>query len=285
MPEPRSSYARKKPTLSLVLVGLLLIVVATAGYPLFVSWSRYQEQYRDIIAIRKGRGRPTVFEFRTTEKNDLKIPRWSPFSEQLAARVKRVNVRLTPKDTLPIQKLSKFKHLEELEVTLESRAARVELPAGLTDLTAITELTLVGDEIGDISRLSRLTNLRELTLVSAAMPEVPDLTDLPTLKRVELVADVLNPDDWANKLPPIERLFLLCNRLENIGAITRLQSLDLLVITGDGEEIAPLTKMSSLKQLTLHDRTVASTVVNQIPGIQRLCAHELRASESQIAVQ
>ncbi|MEO1618223.1 MAG: hypothetical protein AAFV88_20380 [Planctomycetota bacterium] len=270
MSEPKSSDARKTPTVALVLVGLLLIAVAAAGYPLILSWSRYQEQFRDIIAIRKGRGRPTVFEFRTTEKNHLKIPEWSPFGEQLAPRVKRINVRLRPEDSLPIQKLSKFKHLDELEITVASKAARLELPAGLTDLTATTELTLVGDKIGDLAGLSELTNLKELTLIAAAMPEVPDLTDLPSLERVELVADVLNPDDWAHNLPSLERLDLLCNRLENIGAITRLQSLDQLVVTGVGKDFAPLTQMSTLKRLTLHDATVTSTVANQISGIQRL---------------
>ena len=202
----------------MALVGLLLLLVAMPGYHMFESWRRYQQQRQDIITIRKGRKHPTRFEFQGPRNERYKIPAWRPFAEELDARVKRIRVHLTPNDKVQFEKLSHFNHLEELELTIET-PFRLELPAELTDLSSVTELTLAGDELGDLSRVTALTKLTSLTLVAPNMPEMPDLTGLNSLKRVELVADRLSPADWAHKLPPLESLLLLSNQVGDLTSI------------------------------------------------------------------
>ena len=262
----RNSWRR---FLVMALAGLLLFFVAMPSYHMFDSWSRYQQQRRDIIAIRKGRKHPTLFEFQRARKERYKIPAWRPFGEELATRVKRIRVHLTPNDKLQFEKLSHFKHLQELEITIES-PFRLELPTELADLSSVTELTLVGNELGDLSQVTELTKLKSLTLVAPRMPDMPDLTRLTSLARVKFVADRLRPADWAHKLPSLKTLLLLSNQVDDLSSITHMENLDLVTITGQNQDLAPLARIASLRQLTLHDVSVNSRVINRIPGLQKL---------------
>lgn len=253
----------------MALVGLLLLLAAMPGYHMFAGWRRYQQQRLDIITIRKGGKYPTRFEFQGPRKERYKIPTYRPFAEDLSKRVQRIRVHVSPEDKVRLEKLSHFKHVQELELTIES-PFRLELPAELTELSNVTELTLVGNGFGDLSAVATLTKLKSLNLVAPKMPGIPDLTHLHSLKRVQLVADRLSPADWAHNLPPLERLVLLSNHLDDVTSLAHMQKLDLLTITGESHNLAPLTRMASLRQLTVHDASVNSEVVNRIPGLQKL---------------
>ena len=150
------------------------------------------------------------------------------------------------------------------------------LPSELGNLTNLTELSLWGNGITDISSLSGLTNLTDLNLRETRVTDISSLSDLTNLTDLNLretrVTDISSLSDLTN-LTVLNLSETRVTDFSSLAGLTNLKSLDLKEIRGSltsgAEQRSPLD-LSSLAGLT--SLTQLNLSLNKISDLSPLAS-------------
>ena len=115
-------------------------------------------------------------------------------------------------------------------------------------LTALTDLNLSGNSIGDISVLADLTTLTTLYLAGTAISDISDLQNLTPLKTLYLTANSITDISVLGKLTALTELSLGENSVGDISALENLTQLKTLIL--DSTSISDISALENLTQLT-----------------------------------
>jgi len=127
-----------------------------------------------------------------------------------------------------------------------------ELAEALRELTHLTELVLINNQLTDISALRELTNLTKLYLSANQLTDIAALRELTHLTQLDLYNNQLTDIAALRELTHLTQLCLSDNQLTDIAALRELTNLtQLYLIYNKLTDIAALRELTNLTQLYL----------------------------------
>ena len=158
-------------------------------------------------------------------------------------------------DLKPLAALKKMTRLEISQVAASDFSP-------LADLTQLTSVSVSADAMTNLDWMKNLTALNSVTINGKAITDISGLPSLPALTRMHL-GGAANPD-----LSPIA------------AAAPNLTDLDLNYITSD--DLAPLTKLSKLKNLSLYGAHVKDfTPLSEIATLRKVMYYAVEGADWQ----
>ena len=123
----------------------------------------------------------------------------------------------------------------------------------LADLTNLEHLGLSSNDISDISPLADLTNLETLWLSSNDISDISPLADLTNLENLELAFNDISDISPLASLTNLKFLHLGLNPISNISALSELTGLTSLSFFGNDSvlDFSPLSKLTNTRWLDL----------------------------------
>ena len=143
-------------------------------------------------------------------------------------------------------------------VTLDASGRRIADLAGIGSLTALEELNLAGNALGDVRALAALPNLRVLDLSGNRVADLWPLAGLSDLERLALAGNRIGDATPLAGLGRLRVLDLSRNAVTDLAAIGGLDTLEYLALADNGLWNADrLGTLRSLVRLDLADNALA----------------------------
>ena len=156
----------------------------------------------------------------------------------------------------------------------------------ISDITSITKLTqlrilyLEGNKISDISPLKELTRLEKLYLGFNQISDITPLTGLTQLRTLTLAANEISNIRPLEGMTNLSQLLLYSNKVSNLGPLAKLTNLRNLHLSGNNiSDITPLTELTNLSTLILGENQISD--VGSLTELTNLST--LGLSENQIS--
>ena len=144
-----------------------------------------------------------------------------------------------------LEDLRHFKSLRKLTI-INNQISDI---SGLSELTNLKELCLNGNQISDISALSGLTNLETLHLEDNQISDISALSGLTNLKELWLNGNQISDISALSEVTNLETLVLRYNQISDISALSGLTNLESLCL--DSNQISDVSALSGLTNLNV----------------------------------
>ncbi|EAH3957174.1 internalin, partial [Listeria monocytogenes] len=118
---------------------------------------------------------------------------------------------------------------------------------GLQYINNLNNLSLVGNQIINISSLSGLTNLEFLNLSSNQISDISELSELSKLRKLTFYSNQISDVSSLSHLTNLDFLNLYNNQISDISSLSNLTNLTYLYL--DHNQISDLSSLSSLTNL------------------------------------
>ena len=150
---------------------------------------------------------------------------------------------------------SETKHT--VEVLLE-KAGTTECDEADRQLSSLTELLLVNNQISDIKPLASLTHLTKLWLINNQIGDIKPLVSLTKLTQISLINNQIGDIKPLASLTNLTQLDLRGNQISDIKPLASLTNLTKLILSGNQiGDIKPLASLINLTDLYLSGNPIA----------------------------
>ena len=141
-----------------------------------------------------------------------------------------------------------------------------ELPEGLENLTQLTDLILINNQLTNVKGLEKLDQLTYLNLNVNKLTDVKGLEKLTQLESLNLQRNSLTDVKGLEKLTQLTLLRLSYNHLTNVKGREKLTQLKLLELSYNQlTDVKGLEKLTKLRSLNLRDnRALTKAQINQL---------------------
>ena len=152
----------------------------------------------------------------------------------------------------------------------------IENLTGLEFATNLTELSLKGNKIGDISVLARLTNLTELSLKGNKIGDISVLARLTNLTYLHLSNNKIGDVSALARLTNLTKLYLHENNIGDISVLANLTKLTSLVLWNNKiGDISVLARLTNLTYLHLSNNKIGDvSALARLTNLTKLYLHE-----------
>ncbi|MEP6517992.1 CHAT domain-containing protein [Microcoleus vaginatus] len=155
-----------------------------------------------------------------------------------------------------------------VEVLL-SKAKTQECDRAQKTLSNLTELSLIRNQIVDITPLSKFTNLRKLNLSLNQITDVQPLSGLTNLRFIALNFNQISDMKPLSRLTNLTELFLEANQIVDVKPLAGLTNLTGLSLASNQiVDVTPLSRMTELNFLYLSGNKIAD--VKPLSGLTNL---------------
>lgn len=152
----------------------------------------------------------------------------------------------------------------------------------LSELTKLSELSLLENEVADIGFVASLTKLTDLEIsTNSKLHDISPLSGLKKLQSLELGYNCISDISPLSSLTKLRWLDLDQNHIQDISPLTKLKQLTNLTLSNNPiKDFSPLMKLTGLKSLWLDNTAI--TQAEQIKLQQALpnCSIHVRIGES-----
>jgi serine/threonine protein kinase len=136
---------------------------------------------------------------------------------------------------------------------------------GLNNLSRISEINLMGNELTNTRFLSSLKHLKSLNLVSNQITDIKPLSNLKFLETLYLSGNNITDISPLSKLSSLTELTLVDNQITNIEPLSKLTNLEALYLSGNKiNDVSPLLNLSTLKKLNLRNNPLSSNQIDSL---------------------
>ncbi len=158
-----------------------------------------------------------------------------------------------------------------------------EIPGKVCELTWLTGLNIISNQISDLEGLKGLTSLTELYLSGNEISEIASLKGLTSLTNLELYNNEISDIEGLKGLTSLTNLYLSGNKISDIEWLKGLTFLTNLHLNrNEISEIANLNGLTSLTNLYLNDNEILD--IEGLNGLTSLTTLDLSDNEiSEIA--
>ena len=201
----------------------------------------------------------------TSPKSGEKTPDQQQLPAQKAQREPQDAAYARAQDAIATARTS---DASDLTLSGDDFSDLTELPPDIGTLTALTDLSLSGTQVSDISALSGLTGLMGLSLSRTPVSDISALSGLTGLTWLYLSRTEISDISALSGLTALSRLYLSGTQVSDISALSGLTALTDLDLRGTQvSDISALSGLEGLKHLDLSD-TQVSDLSPLLPLIQ-----------------
>ncbi|HCV3198505.1 TPA: leucine-rich repeat domain-containing protein [Listeria monocytogenes] len=134
--------------------------------------------------------------------------------------------------------------------------------SGMENLTNLSYLDLIDNQISDISLLSNLTNLSYLDLTDNQISDISLLSNLTNLSYLDLENNQISDISPLSNLTKLVILSLAINQISDISPLSNLTNLELLPLAENQiSDISPLSNLTKLNYLFLDNQNISASKV------------------------